>query len=152
MCDDSRVPDFIGENLTGSRFDDVYLTNASFNDVDLSNARFRLVDMTGVVIRGAALKDMSISGWIDNLLVNGIDVVPLVQAELGADKGRCGLCQRSAWCRHSVTMACRMLSFAARRLGKIAATTPASPARTTTIRRVVRTGGRGGCRRARATG
>jgi AcrR family transcriptional regulator len=28
------------------------------------------------------LKDMSISGWIDNLLVNGVDVVPLVQAEL----------------------------------------------------------------------
>lgn len=82
MCDDSRVPDFIAENLTGSRFDDVYLTNASFHDVDLSNARFRLVDMTGVVIRGAALKDMSISGWIDNLLVNGIDEVPLVQAEL----------------------------------------------------------------------
>ena len=82
MCDDSRVPDFIGENLAGSRFDDVYLTSASFHDVDLSHARFRLVDMTGVVIRGAALKDMSISGWIDNLLVNGVDVVPLVSAEL----------------------------------------------------------------------
>src|SRR5215472_19152509 len=38
--------------------------------------------MTGVVIRGAALKDMRISGWIDNLLVNGVNVVPLVQAEL----------------------------------------------------------------------
>jgi uncharacterized protein YjbI with pentapeptide repeats len=76
------VPDFIGENLTGSRFDDVYLTNASFHDVDLRNARFRLVDMRGVVIRGAALKDMRISGWIGNLLVNGVDVVPLVEAEL----------------------------------------------------------------------
>jgi uncharacterized protein YjbI with pentapeptide repeats len=82
VCDDSRVADFIGENLAGSRFGDVCLTDASFHDVDLSNARFRLVDMTGVVIRGAALKDMSISGWIDNLLVNGVDVVPLVQAEL----------------------------------------------------------------------
>jgi hypothetical protein len=82
MCDDSRVPDFIGENLAGSRFDDVCLTDASFHDVDFSNAKFRLVDMTGVAIRGAALKDMSISGWIDNLLVNGVDVVPLVQAEL----------------------------------------------------------------------
>lgn len=82
MCHNSWVPDFTGENLAGSRFDDVYLTGARFHDVDLSNARFRLVDMTGVVIRGAALKDMSISGWIDNLLVNGVDVVPLVQAEL----------------------------------------------------------------------
>jgi uncharacterized protein YjbI with pentapeptide repeats len=81
VCDDSRVPDFIGRDLTGSRFDDVCLTFASFHEVDLSNARFRLVDMTGVVIRGAALKHMNITGWIDNLLVNGIGVAPLVQAE-----------------------------------------------------------------------
>jgi uncharacterized protein YjbI with pentapeptide repeats len=73
VCDDSRVADFIGERLTGSRFGGACLTDASFHGVDLSNARFRLVDMTGVVIGGAALKDMSISGWIDNLLVNGID-------------------------------------------------------------------------------
>jgi hypothetical protein len=76
------MPDFIGQNLAGSRFGDVCLASASFHGVDLSNARFRLVDMTGVVIVGAALKDMSISGWIDKLLVNGVDVVPLVQAEL----------------------------------------------------------------------
>jgi hypothetical protein len=82
VCEDSRVADFIGENLTGSRFDDVYLTGASFHDVDLRDARFRLVDMTGVVIRGAVLKDMSISGRIGSLLVNGVDVAPLVQAEL----------------------------------------------------------------------
>jgi DinB superfamily/Pentapeptide repeats (8 copies) len=86
VCDDSRVPDFVGENLTGSRFDGVCLTSASFHDVDLSNARFRLVDMTGVVTRGAGLKDVSISGWIDNLLVNGIDVVPLVQPGVPRDR------------------------------------------------------------------
>jgi uncharacterized protein YjbI with pentapeptide repeats len=82
VCDDSRVPDFVGENLTGSRFGDVCLTGAGFHDVDRSNARFGLAGMTGVVIGGAALTDMTISGWIDNLLVNGVDVVPLVQAEL----------------------------------------------------------------------
>jgi DinB superfamily/Pentapeptide repeats (8 copies) len=76
------VSDFIHENLSGARFEDVYLTGAQFHDVDLSGARFRLADLTGVTIRGAALRDMDISGQIENLRVNGVDVVPLVEAEL----------------------------------------------------------------------
>jgi uncharacterized protein YjbI with pentapeptide repeats len=76
------MADFTGENLTGSRFDDVYLTDARFHDVDLTNARFHLVDLTGAVIRGAALVNVDISGEIENLRVNGVDVVPLVEAEL----------------------------------------------------------------------
>ena len=76
------MADFTSENLTGSRFEDVYLTDASFRDVDLTNARFRLVDLTGVVIRGAALVNIDISGEIENLRVNGVDVAPLVEAEL----------------------------------------------------------------------
>ncbi|MGD0607625.1 MAG: DinB family protein [Streptosporangiaceae bacterium] len=76
------MADFTSENLTGSRFEDVYLTDASFHDVDLTNARFRLVDLTGVVIRGAALVNVDISGEIENLRVNGVDVAPLVEAEL----------------------------------------------------------------------
>jgi DinB superfamily/Pentapeptide repeats (8 copies) len=78
----SRVADFTGEDLTGSRFEDVYLTGARFRDVDLRNARFQLVDLTGVTIRGAAVVDVDISGQIANLRVNGVDVVPLVEAEL----------------------------------------------------------------------
>ena len=76
------MADFTSENLTGSRFEDVHLTDARFHDVDLSNARFSLVDLTGVTIRGAALVDVDISGEIRNLRVNGVDVVPLVEAEL----------------------------------------------------------------------
>jgi len=38
--------------------------------------------MTGVMIRGAALVNVDISGEIKNLQVNGVDVVPLVEAEL----------------------------------------------------------------------
>jgi hypothetical protein len=77
-----RVTDFASVNLAGSRFEDVFLTDAAFHDVDLTNARFRLVDLTGVVIRGAALVNLDISGEIENLRVNGVDVVPLVEAEL----------------------------------------------------------------------
>lgn len=76
------VTKFTSQNLAGARFEDVYLTNAYFHDVDLSNARFRLVDLTGVSIRGAQLIDVEVSGMLHNLRVNGVDVVPLVEAEL----------------------------------------------------------------------
>jgi uncharacterized protein YjbI with pentapeptide repeats len=76
------VTDFTSENLTGARFEDVYLTGAQFHDVDLTNARFHLVDLTGVMIRGAALVNVDISGEVSNLRINGVDVAPLVEAEL----------------------------------------------------------------------
>jgi hypothetical protein len=76
------MTDFTSQNLTGSRFEDVYLTGSRFHDVDLTYAHFHLVDLTGVMIRGAALVNVDISGEIKNLRVNGVDVVPLVEAEL----------------------------------------------------------------------
>jgi uncharacterized protein YjbI with pentapeptide repeats len=77
-----RVTDFRKANLAGAQFEDVDLTEARFQDVDLTNAKFRLVDLTGVVVRGALLEDVDISGEINNLRVNGVDVTPLVEAEL----------------------------------------------------------------------
>ncbi len=76
------MTDFIHQNLTGSQFEDVYLTGARFHDVDLTGARLSLIDMTGVRIRGALLADVEVSGEIENLRINGVDVVPLVEAEL----------------------------------------------------------------------
>ena len=76
------MAEFTSENLTGSVFEDVYLTGARFHDVDLSGARFHEVDLTGAMIRGAFLVNVDISGQIENLRVNGVDVVPLVEAEL----------------------------------------------------------------------
>ena len=66
------VTDFTHENLSGARFEDIYLTGADFHGVDLTGARFRLVDMTGVTIRGADLVDMDISGQVQNLRINGV--------------------------------------------------------------------------------
>src|SRR5262249_62388911 len=77
-----RVADFPSENMTGSRFGDVRLTGAEFRDVDLTGASFRLVNLTGVTIRGAALVDVDIDGMIQNLRINGVDVLPLVEPEL----------------------------------------------------------------------
>ena len=76
------MADFTRENLTGSVFEEVYLTGARFHDVDLSNARFHEVDLTGAMIRGSFLVNVDINGRIENLRVNGVDVVPLVEAEL----------------------------------------------------------------------
>ena len=76
------MPEFNSENMTGSRFEDVLMADAQFHRADLTGASFRLVDLTGVTIRGAALVNMDLSGMIENLRVNGVDVVPLVEAEL----------------------------------------------------------------------
>ena len=76
------MTEFIRQDLTGARFDDVYLTRARFHDIDLRDARFSLVDLSGTVIRGAALVNVEISGEIEDLRINGVDVAPLVEAEL----------------------------------------------------------------------
>jgi len=76
------VTDFIKQDLTGAVFEDVDLTRARFHLVDLAGADFREVNLTGARSRGTLLVDMDLSGKISNLRVNGVDVVPLVEAEL----------------------------------------------------------------------
>src|ERR1700728_92882 len=76
------MANFSSENLTGSRFEDVYLTGARLHDVDFTNARFHVVDLTGATIRGSLLVNVDINGQIENLRINGVDVAPLVEAEL----------------------------------------------------------------------
>ena len=76
------MTDFINQDLTGSVFEEVDLTRARFHNVDLAGADLRLVRLTGARIRDALLVDMDISGQVSNLRVNGVDVAPLVQAEL----------------------------------------------------------------------
>ncbi len=76
------MADFTGDDLSGSRFERVDLTDAEFRAADLSRARFRGVDLSGVVMRGVELVDVRIDGEIQNLLINGVDVAPLVNAEL----------------------------------------------------------------------
>ena len=76
------MADFIGVDLPGTRFEQVDLSGAAFHAVDLSNAQFRAVDLTGVVMRGVDLVDVDIRGDIEGLTINGVDVKPLVEAEL----------------------------------------------------------------------
>ena len=76
------MAEFLGEDLRGSRFERVDLSGSQFRSVDLTEARFRGVEMSRVVMRGVELVDVDIHGEVVNLTVNGVDVAPLVDAEL----------------------------------------------------------------------
>jgi hypothetical protein len=76
------MPDFVRVDLSGSRFERVDLPGAHFRTVDLSDADFRDVRMRGVVMRGVELQNVAISGDIENVTVNGVDIGPLIEAEL----------------------------------------------------------------------
>jgi uncharacterized protein YjbI with pentapeptide repeats len=55
---------------------------AEFVNVDLSGARFRNVDLTGAKLMEAQLVNARFSGLIHGLVVNDVEVGPLIHAEL----------------------------------------------------------------------
>jgi hypothetical protein len=76
------MTDFERVDMRGSRFERVDLSGAKLFAVDLSGASLRGVDLSGVVMRGVELGNVDISGEIMNLTINGVDVGPLIEAEL----------------------------------------------------------------------
>ena len=76
------MTDFIGDDLSGSRFERVDLSGAQFFASDFAGVRLRGCELTGVVMRGVELVDVEIHGEIGGLTVNGVDIGPLVSAEL----------------------------------------------------------------------
>jgi uncharacterized damage-inducible protein DinB len=74
--------DFIDTDLRNSKFEEVSLTGAQLHIVDMTNAQFRAVDLTGAVMRSVDLVNVDISGQVENLTINGVDVAPLIEAEL----------------------------------------------------------------------
>ena len=69
---------------TFTRSDD--LQGAEFVDANLRGARFVGADLSGVVMRGVQVEAVDIDApWLpdgESFLVNGVDVIPLVEAEL----------------------------------------------------------------------
>src|SRR4029079_7279870 len=63
-------------------FSEQDLSGARFERVSLRDAQMRGVDLTGVQMRGVELVDVEISGELQNVIVNGVDIVPLVEGEL----------------------------------------------------------------------
>ncbi|HEX7188512.1 MAG TPA: DinB family protein [Actinomycetes bacterium] len=76
------MAEFTHQNLRGSRFEDVDLSHSEFRNVDLSHARFRGVALHRVVMRGVELGYVDIHGEILDVTINGVDIAPLVSAEL----------------------------------------------------------------------
>ena len=83
---------FHDADLSGSEFEHVRLASSRFDRVDLTGSRFRSVDVGDAEFRGSAfhqvrmrgvdLYDVDISGEILNVTINGVDVAPLIEAEL----------------------------------------------------------------------
>ena len=69
-------------DLRGKRFEFADLTGAEFRKVYLTDAQFRSVDLTGVVMHDVELANVDITGDLHNVTINGVDIAPLVEAEL----------------------------------------------------------------------
>lgn len=80
--DDQRGARFERVRLTGASFEDVYLDGARLHDVDLRGASLRMVDLRGLRARDVWLEDVDITGDVENVRINGVDIAPLVEAEL----------------------------------------------------------------------
>ena len=76
------MADFSRQDLSGSRFEHVDLARAEFRAVDLSHGVFRGVQAHHVRMRDVELFDVDISGELVDVRINGVDVGPLIEAEL----------------------------------------------------------------------
>jgi hypothetical protein len=76
------MAEFVDADLRESRFERADLSGSEFWACDLAGVRFRGVEMSRVVMRGVELADVDITGEIMNVTINGVDVGPLIDAEL----------------------------------------------------------------------
>ena len=53
-----------------------------FDDEDLTGAEFRECDLSGARMVGVVMQDVHIDGLVSHLVVNGVEVMPYVEAEL----------------------------------------------------------------------
>src|ERR687889_106290 len=54
----------------------------SFDDEDLTDAEFRECDLSRARLVGVVMQDVEIDGLVTNLVVNGVEVMSYVEAEL----------------------------------------------------------------------
>ena len=86
------MPEFVDRDLRGARLERVDLSDARLHRVRFDGATMRHIWLNGVDLRGAAiqgarlsgveLSDVRIDGELRDVIVNGVDIGPLVEAEL----------------------------------------------------------------------
>ena len=76
------MAEFRDDDLRGSRFERVDLGESTFHDCEIVDSRFHGVGFRHVVMRGVELEDVDINGELLNVRINGVDVAPLIDAEL----------------------------------------------------------------------
>lgn len=77
-----RPREFSGVQMPRAEFRDVGMADATLRLVDLSRARLHNVYLPGARLTGVVLENAVIDGDIRGLVVNGVEVAPLVEAEL----------------------------------------------------------------------
>ncbi|MCW2764966.1 MAG: hypothetical protein JWO11_925 [Nocardioides sp.] len=70
------------QDLTGSEFERADLSGSRFTTVYLNDSTIQNADLYRVTMQGVEVVDTTISGEIKNLVINGVDVAPLIEAEL----------------------------------------------------------------------
>jgi hypothetical protein len=73
---------FTRVDLRGATFREVRLNDALIQDADLSGTRIKAAYLDGVRMTGVEVPDLEIYGELGRLVVNGVDVVAHVEAEL----------------------------------------------------------------------
>lgn len=73
---------FHDRDLADADFDDVSLRGARFHRVSFNDTRFTNVEFFRASIENADLIDVTITGEVRNLVINGVDVAPYVETEL----------------------------------------------------------------------
>ncbi len=70
------------QDLTGSEFERADMSGSRFTTVLLNGVNIRHCDMHRATMRGVEIVETTIDGEVQNLVINGVDVAPLIEAEL----------------------------------------------------------------------
>jgi uncharacterized damage-inducible protein DinB len=70
------------QDLSGTTYERVRMRDSRFRWADLSGSEFRQVGLQRVKMRGVEIVDADIDGELVNVVINGVDVAPLIEAEL----------------------------------------------------------------------